>query len=87
MKALVYVGSISYMLYLIHIPVYVVVGIGLGRVGSIPLLAVVHGVLAAGFAISLAALSWKYFEAPILRFKDFDFETFRAGKVHPEKAV
>jgi peptidoglycan/LPS O-acetylase OafA/YrhL len=87
MKALVYVGSISYMLYLIHIPVYVAVGLALSRIGSIPLPAIVHAVVAAGFAVGLAALSWKYFETPILKFKDREFGAFRLHKVHPEKVA
>jgi peptidoglycan/LPS O-acetylase OafA/YrhL len=73
LEPLVYVGSISYMLYLIHIPVYVAVGIGLARLGPIPGLAMVQGVLAIALAIALAALSWKYFEGPILKFKDHTF--------------
>lgn len=86
-KALVYVGSISYMLYLIHIPVYVAVGIALARIASIPLPAIVHGIMAAAFAIGLAALSWKYFEAPILKFKDREFGAIRVGKIHPEEVA
>lgn len=72
--ALIFVGSISYMLYLIHIPVYVAVGIGMARIGPFWGDAVVHAVLAMSFAIGLAALSWKYFESPILKFKDRKFE-------------
>lgn len=72
-RALVFLGSISYMLYLIHIPVYVSIGIGLVRIGSFPRIAIVQGTLAVGSAIGLATLSWRYFETPILKFKDRKF--------------
>ena len=72
-RALVYVGSISYVVYLIHIPVYVAVGIGLARLEPIPSHAVVQGVLAFGLSIGLAALSWRYIETPILGLRDRTF--------------
>lgn len=73
-RALVFVGTISYMLYLIHIPVYVALGIGLAHIGVAPGTAIVHGALAVGVAIGIAALSWRYFETPILKLKDRKFE-------------
>jgi peptidoglycan/LPS O-acetylase OafA/YrhL len=72
-ESLMYLGSISYMMYLIHVPLYVAVGVALARIGAVAHLAIVQEVLAIGFTIALAALSWKYFESPILKFKDRKF--------------
>ena len=67
-KFLIYVGTISYTVYLIHIPVYVAMGLIVRRFASPNTWA--QAALAITAAISLAALSWKYFEAPILRLRD-----------------
>jgi len=72
-EPLVYLGSISYTMYLIHLPVYVAVGIGLAHLGQVPQIEIIQGTLAISFTIVLAGLSWKYFESPILKFKDRKF--------------
>jgi peptidoglycan/LPS O-acetylase OafA/YrhL len=68
---LVYIGTVSYMLYLIHIPVFVIVTKGLGRLAGHPLTpALWQGIVAFAAAVAVASLSWKFFEQPILKFKD-----------------
>jgi len=75
-RPLVYIGSISYMLYLIHLPIYFLVreavGRGFGRFGSLDQQARYWVVSALSLLLSglFAAASWKFFEAPILRYKD-----------------
>jgi peptidoglycan/LPS O-acetylase OafA/YrhL len=72
-KPFVYIGTISYMVYLIHLPIYFVVRSALngvtpglsegGRAWAVFLCSV-------SATIAFSALSWKYYEQPILRFKD-----------------
>jgi peptidoglycan/LPS O-acetylase OafA/YrhL len=82
-----YVGGISYMMYLIHIPVWVAVYKILERVhGGDFTPNLWMGFLSAALTISLAALSWRFFEKPILRFKDAIFPTPRKPKVEEEVA-
>jgi peptidoglycan/LPS O-acetylase OafA/YrhL len=72
-KPVVYVGTISYMVYLIHLPMYFVVRSALHRVtAGLPEIGRMWGVCLCSVAATLAfsALSWKYYEQPILRFKD-----------------
>lgn len=74
---LVYTGVISYMLYLIHLPAYFVVrGLLTHSLSSFPPLTrewvIAMTTVAAAWA--LAALSWHYFESPILGYKH-QFET------------
>ena len=69
-QPLVYLGSISYMMYLVHLPVYVAIGILLARLGLLHHIEAVQGTLAVGLTVVFSASSWKYFESPILRFKD-----------------
>ena len=52
-------GIISYGLYLVHQPIY-------SLVGMLPLNVMVQGGLALTLSIALASLSWRYFESPIL---------------------
>jgi len=63
------------MMYLIHIPVYVTLGVALKHLPPLPQTPILQGVAAIASTIALAALSWKYFETPILRFKDRKFKT------------
>ena len=78
-KASSYVGRVSYMVYLIHLPVYVVIQplfarfVGGTALATNPSLRAFCGLLAAGGAIGLAGLSWKYFENPIMRMRDSVF--------------
>jgi peptidoglycan/LPS O-acetylase OafA/YrhL len=82
-RPLVYLGAISYMMYLIHVPVYVVAGMSLARIGPLPQMAVLQGIVAAVCTIGLAALSWKYFETPILNFKDRKFFRVAQQQISP----
>jgi len=76
----VYLGNISYMMYLVHLPIYVLIQLiiiryfGKNRVFEANIgLVVLWGILAVVCTIVLASLSWKYFEGPILRLKDRRF--------------
>lgn len=65
------VGKTSYMIYLIHYPLVFLVGMALEqRMGKGAWQTAVQDVLALGMAVGLAALSWRYFESPILKLKD-----------------
>lgn len=79
---LVYLGTISYVMYLIHMPVYVCLQLAalkaLGESNALVLdtnnwLLLLLGVLTAICTIALAHLSWRYFETPLLRLKDRRF--------------
>ena len=62
-RPLVYIGTISYGLYLFHRPIaraFVDLGIG-GDLGALALI--------AGASIAIAATSYRYVERPVLRFK------------------
>lgn len=60
-----YLGTISYTMYLVHIVAYVM----LSRVLSGELLRTIAAIV---FTIGVAAVSWKYFETPILRLKNWE---------------
>ena len=71
----VYIGTISYVIYLVHIPVYVatraaLIWVGLSRVSALAI-----SLLALGLTITLASASWRYFEGPILAWKDRRFSS------------
>jgi peptidoglycan/LPS O-acetylase OafA/YrhL len=70
---LVYVGTISYMVYLIHLPMYFVVRSSLAHVTTgwteLSRMWVVAICSVAG-SIAFSALSWKYYERPVLGLKD-----------------
>lgn len=61
------------MLYLVHVPVYFLVTQAAARMG-LPTahcdVALAVSTLSAMLSICLALLSFRYFEGPILRFKD-----------------
>jgi peptidoglycan/LPS O-acetylase OafA/YrhL len=59
-----YIGTISYTMYLVHSVIYVAVAKVLA--GDI-----IRGLLAAFLTIGAAALSWRYFETPILRLRNW----------------
>lgn len=70
---MVYIGSISYMLYLIHLPMYFLVR---AAVSKLPLAISQNGrywvvsMATVVCAVAFSALSWKLYEAPILSHKD-----------------
>jgi peptidoglycan/LPS O-acetylase OafA/YrhL len=81
-KPLVYVGTISYVMYLIHMPVYVCLQLAvlkmLGESNALVLdtnnwLLLLLGILTSICTIALAHLSWRFFETPLLRLKDRRF--------------
>ena len=72
-RPLVYLGSISYMLYLIHLPVYFLVRSGLTACfPQVPIEARYWLVAVCSLAVTIgfSALSWTYYEKPILSVKD-----------------
>ena len=72
-KPMVYLGSISYMLYLIHLPMYFLVRAGVTRIaGGVSQEARYWIVSLATMILSVAfsAASWRFYESPILRHKD-----------------
>jgi peptidoglycan/LPS O-acetylase OafA/YrhL len=78
-RGAVYLGTISYTMYLIHLPTFVVVQLVMVRVFGADIfpsnrgLAILSGVLASTCAVLLAGLSWNYIEGPIMRLKDVRF--------------
>lgn len=84
----VYLGAISYVMYLTYLPVHVLIQLVfltfLGKriapeiLQSNAELALLQGVIAVLCTISLASLSWSYFETPILRLKNRRFPTSAA---------
>lgn len=74
-KPMVWVGSVSYTLYLVHLPMYFLVRAGLTRILGVAgaatelrywIVAVTTIVLALVFSWA----SWEFFEAPILSYKE-----------------
>ena len=74
-----YIGTVSYVIYLIHIPVYVATRAALLRFGVLRISPWVISSLALGLTIALASVSWRYFESPILAWKDRRFPTAPAA--------
>jgi peptidoglycan/LPS O-acetylase OafA/YrhL len=81
-KPAIYLGTISYVMYLIHMPIYVSFQLlllkYLGKSNALVLdanngLLLLLGTLTALCTIVAAGLSWRYFETPILRLKDRPF--------------
>jgi peptidoglycan/LPS O-acetylase OafA/YrhL len=69
-RALVWVGTISYGLYLLHIPAPMAAHFLLDRVMTIPLRGSVDLLVSFAAAIGAAWISWRTFESPILKLKD-----------------
>lgn len=75
-RPVTYLAKVSYTVYLLHLPIYVLVGLmfvkflGRNPVAAGSGLDVLCGVLATAGVIAVAGVLWKYFEAPILQFKD-----------------
>jgi peptidoglycan/LPS O-acetylase OafA/YrhL len=88
-----YLAKVSYTVYLLHLPVYVLVGLSLVRLlGRNPVASgtgidLLCGVLATAAMIGVAALSWKYFEAPILRCKNSLFPTTATAHVRVKQQI
>jgi peptidoglycan/LPS O-acetylase OafA/YrhL len=84
-RTAVYLGTISYTIYLIHLPIYVAFKLiilklfGPGAIASLGL-ATLTGVLAATCTILLAGLSWRCIETPILRLKEKRFPMVAARR-------
>jgi peptidoglycan/LPS O-acetylase OafA/YrhL len=83
-KPSVYLGTLSYVMYLIHMPIYVslqlIVLKYLGKSNTTVLdanngLLLLLAILTTVCTVVLAGLSWKYLETPILRLKDRLFPT------------
>jgi peptidoglycan/LPS O-acetylase OafA/YrhL len=81
-KPSVYLGTLSYVMYLVHMPVYVSLQLMLlkylGKSSATVLdmnngLLLLLGILTTVCTVILAGLSWRYFETPILRLKDRRF--------------
>lgn len=82
LRPLVYIGTISYMVYLIHLPMYFVVRSMLSTItGGWPEPARMWTVALCSVVGTLvvAALSWKFYEQPLLGFKDVLTERILEG--------
>ncbi|HEY4838210.1 MAG TPA: acyltransferase [Candidatus Acidoferrales bacterium] len=83
---LVYIGRISYGVYLIHVPIFMGVGVAARRIWGKPYysgprqLLIIFAAFAGVFLF--ASISWFCFERPILRLKEY----FRSGKPTLESA-
>lgn len=94
-KPLGYLGTISYGMYLIHMPVYVSFQLMflkyLGKTSALVLdmnngLLLLPGILTALCTVAVASLSWRYFETPILRLKDRQFPAPAQRRLTPTMA-
>jgi len=70
-----YLGRISYTVYLVHYPVYMLVGAAMnGWLGGWPGAGwwgtAARGLVSVAVAIAVAGASWRFLESPILRLKD-----------------
>jgi peptidoglycan/LPS O-acetylase OafA/YrhL len=83
---LVYTGRISYGVYLIHVPIFMGIGVAARRIWGRPYYSGPKEglIIFAAFAMVflLASISWFCFERPILRLKEY----FRSGKPALESA-
>jgi len=74
LKPMVFVGTVSYMMYLIHISVWVTIYKLFCRFegpGLVPWLLIAF--LSTAGTIAVAAISWRFFESPLLAFKNATF--------------
>lgn len=74
-KPMVWIGSVSYTLYLVHLPMYFLVRAGLTRVLGEANAATesrywIVALTSIAMALIFSWLSWKFFEEPILSYKD-----------------
>jgi peptidoglycan/LPS O-acetylase OafA/YrhL len=72
LRPIVYIGTISYTIYLTHFFIYVAVA----RVLNGDLL---RALVAASATVAIAAFSWKYFESPILRLRNWPLHSANAA--------
>jgi peptidoglycan/LPS O-acetylase OafA/YrhL len=86
-RPMVFVGTISYMMYLIHVPVWVVVYRISLKMGAAHNPSLWIGLLSTIGTVALASLSWRFFEQPILRFKDAIFSVPEGAKVERSVAL
>lgn len=92
LRPITYLGKVSYTVYLLHMPIYVVIGLIVIRLfGVSPItggtgLSLLCGVLATAGVIAVAGLSWKFIEAPTLRFKETLFPMSSAAANVPVKS-
>ncbi len=82
LKPFVAIGTISYTLYLIHVPIYYLMyqatcRLGLDALSYGPALAI--SLTSLVVSIGVAAISFRYFEAPILALKDKVTDRITAG--------
>jgi peptidoglycan/LPS O-acetylase OafA/YrhL len=73
LKPLVAVGTISYTLYLVHVPIYFLVNEFAGKMGVDPRAysaALVISLVSISLSLGVAQLSYKFYETPIMNFKD-----------------
>jgi peptidoglycan/LPS O-acetylase OafA/YrhL len=82
-KPLVYLGTISYTIYLIHLPMYFLIRLALhGWVSSLtesPGMWIVALFSLAG-TLAFSAVSWRYYERPLLGFKDVLTERIKGSR-------
>jgi peptidoglycan/LPS O-acetylase OafA/YrhL len=80
-QPLLYIGSISYMIYLIHLPLYFLVRHAVDVYGT-PLMQPAQewiiAITSAILALIFAAASWRFYEEPILRRKESMTRRLRA---------
>jgi peptidoglycan/LPS O-acetylase OafA/YrhL len=73
-KPFVLVGTISYTLYLVHVPMFFLVNEAAARFGIFPTTSYTDAVVIASVSVvlslCLAWISFLYFETPILKYKD-----------------
>jgi peptidoglycan/LPS O-acetylase OafA/YrhL len=86
-KPITYIGTISYSMYLLHYPIYVAVGIAMAHKEWTTPMLWLQAAIAALCTIGVAALSWKYFESPILQFRDRPFFAHRPFMVPAETSA
>lgn len=72
LRPFTYVGEISYVIYLIHIPVYVfLANLGAKLTGKAEIAPTLWlGLVAAFTTVGLATVSWKFYERPLQRFRN-----------------
>jgi peptidoglycan/LPS O-acetylase OafA/YrhL len=80
-------ATVSYMMDLIHIPVWVTLSelLQLGWPGRIPGLLV--GLFLTVFTIALASISWRFVEKPILGFKNARFAIPKGAQAREDELL